>query len=105
MRRTKTVLRNISADCTNSYASIDEHLTAQALQYMVKYIEKTGERIAYSRGLYQYFISDILDEDIVCVTGTDENKFILFDDFSCFNEGVYVGQNSPEVRAQMRKCN
>ncbi len=89
----------------SDFEEIDEHLTAQALQYMLKYIEKTGEHIVYSRGLYQYFISDIMDDDIVCVTGTDENKFILFDDFSCFDEGVYVGQNSPEVRAQMRKCN
>lgn len=89
----------------SDFEEIDEHLTAQALQYMLKYIEKTGERIVYSRGLYQYFISDIMDDDIVCVTGTDENKFILFDDFSCFDEGVYVGPNSPEVRAQMRKSN
>ena len=89
----------------SDFEEIDEHLTAQALQYMLKYIEKTGERIVYSRGLYQYFISDIMDDDIVCVTGTDENKFILFDDFSCFDEGCYIGQNSPEVRAQMRKSN
>ena len=89
----------------SDFEEIDEHLTAQALQYMLKYIEKTGERIVYSRGLYQYFISDILDDDIVCVTGTNENKFILFDDFSCFDEGVYIGQNSPEVRAQMKKSN
>ena len=97
--------------CFNTYfgrsdfEEIDEHLTARALQYMLKYIEKTGERIVYSRGLYQYFISDIMDDDIVFVTGTDENKFVLFDDFSCSDEGVYIGQNSLEVRAQMRKSN
>ena len=89
----------------SDFEEIDEHLTAEALRYMLKYIEKTGERIVYSRGLYQYFISDILDEDIICAAGTDENKLILFDHFSCFDEGVYIGQNSPEVRAQMRKCN
>ena len=89
----------------SDFEEIDEHLTAQALQYMLKYIEKTGERIVYSRGLYQYFISDIMDEDIICVTGTDENKFILFDDFGCWDEGCYMGQNSPEVRSQMRKSN
>lgn len=89
----------------SDFEEIDEHLTAQALQYMLKYIEKTGERIVYSRGLYQYFISDIMDEDIICVTGTDENKMILFDDFGCWDEGCYMGQNAPEVRAQMRKSN
>ena len=89
----------------SDFEEIDDHLTARTLQYMLKYIEKTGERIVYSRGLYQYFISDIMDDDIVCVTGTNENKFILFDDFSCFDEGVYIGQNSPEVRAQMKKSN
>jgi len=35
----------------------------------MKHIEKTGENIVYSKGLYQYFISDIMDDDIVSTIG------------------------------------
>ena len=28
--------------------------------------EKSGGKLIYSRGLYQYFVTDIMDEDIVC---------------------------------------
>ena len=44
---------------------IDEHekRLGNALAYLMKYIEKTGEKIVYSKGLPQYFISDIMDEE------------------------------------------
>ena len=71
----------------------------------MKYIEKTGERIVYSTGLYPYFISDIMDEDIVSTIGQEDRKLLLFDDFNCWDEGVLMGKVSPEVIAQMRKCN
>ena len=73
--------------------------------YMVKYIEKTGEKLVYSRGLPQYIISDIMDEDIVCYLDEEARKIILFDDFGCWCEGCYMGQNTPEVLAQMPKSN
>lgn len=76
-----------------------------SIMYMVKYIEKTGEKIIYSRGLPQYIISDILDEDIACYLDEEERKIILFDDFGCWEEGCYMGQNTPEVLAQMPKSN
>lgn len=76
-----------------------------ALSYLMKYIEKTDERIVYSKGLYQYFISDIMDEDIVSTIGQEDKKLLLFDDFNCWDEGLYMGKVSPEVIAQMRKCN
>ena len=83
----------------------DQGRMGEAMAYLMKYIEKSGERIVYSKGLPQYFISDILEDDIVCRIGMEEQKFLLFDDFSCFDEGVYMGQVSPEVIAQMRKAN
>lgn len=76
-----------------------------ALSYLMKYIEKSNERIVYSKGLYQYFISDIMDEDIVSTIGQEEKKLLLFDDFNCWDEGVLMGKVSKEVIAQMRKCN
>ena len=75
------------------------------LIYMVKYIEKTGEKIVYSRGLPQFFISDVMDEDIVCPIDDEQEKFVLADDFACYDQGEYKGQVSPEVIAGMRKVN
>ena len=73
-----------------------------AMAYILKYIEKSGERIVYSKGLPQFFISDIMDEDVICTIGMEDQKLLLFDDFSCWDEGCYMGKVSPEVIAQMR---
>ena len=72
---------------------------------MVKYIEKTGDKIVYSRGLPQFFISDVMDEDIVCPIDEEQQKYVLADDFACYDQGEYKGQVSPEVIAGMRKVN
>ena len=77
----------------------------RALAYLMKYIEKTGEKIVYSRGLPQYFISDIMDEDIACPIGVDDQKLLLFDDFKCWDEGTLIGTVSKETIKEMRKAN
>ena len=84
---------------------LDKRLLGESLAYLMKYIEKTGERIVYSKGLYQYFISDIMDEDIVCRIGQEDKKLLLYDDFKCWDEGLYMGRASPEVIDKMRKSN
>ena len=66
----------------------------QIIQYLMKYIEKSGGKLVYSRGLYQYLVTDIMDEDIICPYGEEGRKFILFDDFGCWIEGEYIGQSS-----------
>lgn len=76
-----------------------------ALAYLMKYLEKTNEKIVYSKGLPQYFISDIMDEDVVCTIGQEDKKLLLFDDFNCWDEGCLVGKVCPEVIAQMRTSN
>ena len=83
----------------------NERLLGNALAYLMKYIEKTGEKIVYSKGLPQYFISDIMDDDIVCTIGQEDKKLLLFDDFKCWDEGCYMGKVSAEVIEQMRKSN
>ena len=75
------------------------------LRYIIKYLEKTGEKIVYSKGLPQYFISDIMDEDVVCTIGQEDKKLLLFDNFKCWDEGCLIGEVSPEVIEQMRKSN
>ena len=67
-----------------------------ATQYLMKYMEKSGERIVYSKNTPTYIISDIMDEDIACTMGNEDKgiKLVLFDDFSCWDEGCYMGQVS-----------
>ena len=77
----------------------------EALAYLMKYLEKTGEKVVYSRGLSQYIVSDILDDDIVCPMGQYEQKLLLFDDFTCIDEGEIKGKISPEVIQEMPKAN
>ena len=83
----------------------DKGRMGEALAYLMKYIEKTGEKIVYSRGLPQYFISDIMDEDIACPIGVDDQKLLLFDDFKCWDEGTLIGTVSKETIKEMRKAN
>ena len=61
----------------------------------------------YSRGLKTYFISDVLDEDIVCPMGDEEHgfKYILAQNFTCISDGEIMGMVSPEVIEKMPKAN
>lgn len=81
----------------------DKSKLGNAVAYIIKYIEKTGEKIVYSKGLPQFFISDVMDEDIVCTCGLEDKKLLLFDDFRCWDKGCFVGKVSKEVIKQMRK--
>ena len=85
--------------------NFEDKTLGNALAYLMKYIEKSGEKIVYSKKLYQYFISDIFDDDIVSTIGQEDKKLLLYDDFNCWDEGVLMGKVSPEVLEQMRKCN
>ena len=88
----------------NDFEGIDDITRlGDAIKYLVKYLEKTGEKIIYSKGLHQYFISDVVGEDIVCHYGMEDKKLLLFDDFGCWDEGCYIGKVSKEVIARMPK--
>ena len=76
-----------------------------ALAYLIKYIEKTEEKIVYSKGLPQFVISDIREEDIIAAIGMDDSKLLLYDDFNCIDDGCFVGVVSPAVIKQLRGCN
>jgi len=91
----------------SDFKEIDEQekRLGNALAYLMKYIEKSGEKIVYSKGLPQFFISDIMDEDVICTIGQEDKKLLLFDNFNCWDEGVLIGRVCPEVIEQMRKCN
>ena len=89
----------------NDFEPLDTHSLGDATAYLIKYIEKSGERIVYSRNTPTYFISDILDDDVVCTIGQEDRKLLLFDNFSCFADGVYMGEVCREVIAKMPKSN
>ena len=65
-----------------------------AVNYIMKYIRKTGEKVIYSKHLQTYFVADILDDDVVCKIGQEDRKILLFDDFKCldFETGEILGQ-------------
>ena len=76
-----------------------------SLGYLMKYIEKSGERLIYGGNLPTYFVSDVMDEDVICPYGIDDRKAILADDFLCIKDGEIMGKVSPEVIEKMPKVN
>ncbi len=90
----------------NDFKEIEHSsLVYQVVAYILKYIRKTGEKVIYSKHLQTYFVSDILESDIVCTIGQEDRKLLLFDDFLCIDEGVIMGKVSPEVIKEMPKSN
>lgn len=73
-----------------------------AIEYILKYVAKTGERIVYSRGLPMYLISDINSEDVLCRVGIEDRKLVLYDKFGCWDEGEYLGAMGEETKKRMR---
>ena len=75
------------------------------IAYLLKYIEKTGEKIVYSKGLPQYFVSDVFSSDVVTRIGQEDKKLLLYDDFNCIDEGCIIGKVNEETIQQMPKSN
>ena len=87
----------------NTFEEVGPRDVVPSVRYILKYIEKDGGRLCQGGGLKPYFISDIMDEDILCPIGIEGKKALLFDNFSCWDEGVYMGKVSPEVIEKMPK--
>lgn len=91
----------------NDFKEICEKNVERSVEYLLKYIEKSGERLVYGGDLPTYIKGNILDEDIICSYGVNDKKVILADNFTCIDgDGVVYGKaSSPEVLAQMPKAN
>ncbi len=92
----------------NDFSPIEhQSILDQSIQYLMKYLEKSGEKIVYSKGLYTYFVTDILEEDVICTTGVENRKVILHDDFKCFDldTGEYFGTINNETKEKLKKSN
>ena len=77
----------------------------RSLGYLMKYIEKSGEKLIYGGKLPTYFESDVAEEYILAPFGIDVRKAILADDFLCMVDGEVIGKVSPEAIAKMPKVN
>ena len=51
-----------------------------------------------------YFVSDILEDDIICPIGLEDKKILLSDKFKCLVDGEYMGEVSEEVIEKMPKA-
>ena len=76
-----------------------------SLGYLMKYIEKSGERLIYGGDLPTCFKSDVMDEDILVSCGIGNRKAVLADDFTCISDGEIMGTVSKDVIAKMPKAN
>ena len=66
----------------NDFAYIGKDMISKGktLDYILKYISKTDDKIVYSRGIPSNFIEDIVEEDVVAEMEDFVVKYILFDD-------------------------
>ena len=83
----------------------DNTKIGEAVAYILKYIEKSGEKIVYSRGLPQYFVSDVFSSDVVTRIGQEDKKLLLYDDFNCIDDSCIIGKVKEKTIKQMPKSN
>lgn len=89
----------------NDFKPITEQEISQSVKYLLKYIEKSGEKLIYGGKLPTYFNGDILDDDVLCGYGVDDRKLLLADNFTCIVDGEILGTVSPEIIEKMPKSN
>ncbi len=90
----------------NDFKALMPYDIDRSVRYILKYIEKSGERLCYGGKLPTYIKGHILDDDVLCPYGIADKKLLLFDDFTCIDDdGVVMGKASPEVIKNMPKTN
>jgi hypothetical protein len=78
---------------------------ASAAGYILKYIEKTGERLIYSRGTPTYLITDIESKDVLSRMGEGNEKLLLADDFECWDNDRCLGKVNEGGKEKAKTCN
>lgn len=87
--------------------SMTDYAYGKAIAYIMKYMGKSNSKAIYSRGLYEYFRSDIMGQDVLMkmeIADETDNRLILADDFMCIDEGVLMGKVSRETITKMPKA-
>lgn len=75
----------------NDFESINsaELKRGNTIQYLLKYLEKTEDRIIYSRGIPTEFYKELdIDKDICCELIDFITKYVLFDDVIDYDSDV-----------------
>lgn len=75
----------------SDFEELDPMGLRKATGYIMKYMEKTGEKVVYSKGLPQFFVCDVQEKDILLRMGEYGEKLLLFDEFECYSDGKLVG--------------
>lgn len=81
----------------SDFEELDPMGLRKATGYIMKYMEKTGEKVVYSKGLPQFFVCDVQEKDILLRMGEYGEKLLLFDEFECYSDGKLVGIVSEHV--------
>lgn len=87
--------------------SFSDRVYGKAIGYVMKYMAKQNAKAVYSRGLYEYFYSDIQGKDVTAkmeTTDETDNRLILAPDFTCWDEGAMIGKISRDTIAKMPKA-
>lgn len=87
--------------------SMTDYAYGKAIAYIMKYMGKSNSKAVYSRGLYEYFRSDIMGSNVLMkmeIADETDNQLILADDFMCIDEGVLMGKVSRETITKMPKA-
>ena len=71
-----------------SILSEKELKNGDTIAYLLKYIQKTGEKITYSRGVPSTICKEIESEDIACEMRDFVLKYVLFDDVVTWENDV-----------------
>lgn len=85
-KKHKMIVRNENDFFTkfgrNDFAYISKSTLSKGktLDYILKYITKTDEKIVYSRGIASEFVDDISEQDVVAEMEDFVIKYVLFDD-------------------------
>lgn len=90
----------------NEFEEISPRDVEHSVKYLIKYLDKDGGRLCQGGDIKPYFLSTVLDEDVVMPYDEEGRKYILADNFTCIDQdGVVYGTVSPEVIDQMPKSN
>ena len=66
-----------------------------AISYLLKYIEKTGEKITYSRGIPAELYTTVESSDIICTIQNFVLKYVLFDNVIDWERDIRRCATSP----------
>lgn len=80
----------------NDFKPINRNQLEEATSYCLKYLEKTGDRITYSRGIPAEIEKTIYKNDIICAMRDFVTKYILFDNVIDYETDV-LGIKPPET--------